>query len=51
MNTQIYGVSAPQAPVLHLKQVAGADLVSTYERSFEKVWAEARPLDDGRTAS
>jgi transcriptional regulator with XRE-family HTH domain len=51
VNTQIYGVSAPQTPVLHLKQVAGADLVSTYERSFEKVWAEARPLDDGRTAS
>jgi hypothetical protein len=31
--------------------VAGADLVSTYERSFEKVWAEARTLDKERTAS
>jgi transcriptional regulator with XRE-family HTH domain len=51
VNTQIYGVSAPQTPVLHLKRVAGADLVSTYERSFEMVWVEARTLDQERTAS
>lgn len=43
INTQIYGVSAPAAPVLHLRKVPGAELVATYQRSFNKVWAEARP--------
>jgi hypothetical protein len=51
VNTQVYGVSAPQTPVLHLKRMPGADLVSAYERSFELVWAEARQLDSGRVAS
>jgi transcriptional regulator with XRE-family HTH domain len=44
VNTQIYGVSAPLTPVLHLKRVAGAQLVLTYQHSFEKVWASAVPL-------
>jgi hypothetical protein len=45
VNTHIYGVPAAQAPVLHLRQVAGGDLVSTYIESFEKVWDVARPLE------
>ncbi|MCD0483440.1 helix-turn-helix domain-containing protein [Streptacidiphilus sp. ASG 303] len=44
VNTQVYGVSAPMAPVLHLRKIAGAALVSTYQQSFEKVWAESVPL-------
>lgn len=44
VNTQIYGVSAPIAPVLHLRKVAGAELVETYRRSFDKVWDESKPL-------
>ncbi|MFE4394570.1 MULTISPECIES: XRE family transcriptional regulator [Streptomycetaceae] len=44
VNTQIYGVSAPLTPVLHLRRVVGAQLVSTYRQSFEKVWAGAVPL-------
>ncbi|MYT20013.1 XRE family transcriptional regulator [Streptomyces sp. SID7760] len=45
VNTQVYGVSAPLAPVLHLRRVAGAELVSTYQQSFEKVWEEAVPIE------
>ena len=45
INTQIYGVSAPLAPVLHLRKVAGAELVATYQRSFNKVWDESAPID------
>lgn len=45
INTQIYGVSAPLAPVLHLRKVEGAELVSTYQRSFNKVWGESTPID------
>ncbi|MEV8322124.1 helix-turn-helix transcriptional regulator [Kitasatospora sp. NPDC056731] len=44
VNTQIYGVSAPLTPVLHLRRVAGAQLALTYQHSFEKVWASAVPL-------
>lgn len=44
VNTQVYGMSAPQAPVFHLRHVIGADVVSVYERSFEKVWTESRDL-------
>ncbi|WP_328927651.1 helix-turn-helix domain-containing protein [Streptomyces sp. NBC_00190] len=45
VNTQVYGVSAPLTPVLHLRKVAGAELVSTYQQSFEKVWSEAVPIE------
>ncbi|WP_229339037.1 hypothetical protein [Streptomyces flavotricini] len=47
VNTQVYGVSAPLTPVLHLRKVAGAELVSTYQQSFEKVWSEAVPIEGG----
>ncbi|MFD4243239.1 XRE family transcriptional regulator [Streptomyces sp. NPDC058525] len=45
VNTQVYGVSAPMAPVLHLRRVAGAELVSTYQQSFEKVWSGSVPIE------
>lgn len=51
VNTQVYGVSAPHAPVIHLRRMAGADLVDVYERSFEKVWTEARDLPWKGTSS
>ena len=47
INTQIYGESAPAAPVLHLRKVHGAELVSAYQRSFNKVWDEAKPIELG----
>lgn len=45
VNPHIYGKPAAQAPVMHLRQIAGGTLVSTYLESFERVWSESRPLD------
>ena len=42
VNPHIYGAGASQAPVLHLRRVAGGSMVRTY---LERVWSEARPLD------
>lgn len=44
VNTHVYGVAASNAPFLHLRRVAGGDIVNTYETSFEHVWEVARPL-------
>lgn len=44
VNTHIYGFTAAHAPVLHLRQVAGGDMVSTYLDSFERVWDGAAPM-------
>jgi hypothetical protein len=38
-----YGVSAGQAPVLHLKRTPGGDMFTTYVESFERTWNDARP--------
>jgi transcriptional regulator with XRE-family HTH domain len=45
VNTHIYGFAASQAPVLHLRRVAGGGMVTTYLDSFERVWDGATPLD------
>jgi transcriptional regulator with XRE-family HTH domain len=45
VNTHIYQTPASQAPVLHLRRVAGGDMVGTYLESFERVWDAATPLD------
>lgn len=45
VNTHIYGFTAAQAPVLHLRRVAGGSMVSTYLESFERVWDGATPLE------
>jgi transcriptional regulator with XRE-family HTH domain len=42
VNTHIYGFGASQAPVLHLRKVAGGGMVSNYLESFERVWERAR---------
>ncbi|GII95771.1 helix-turn-helix domain-containing protein [Sinosporangium siamense] len=44
VNTHVYGTRAGNAPVLHLRRVAGGTMVSTYLDSFEKVWAGATPV-------
>jgi hypothetical protein len=44
VNTHIYGKPAALAPVVHLRQIAGGTLVSTYLESFERVWSESRPV-------
>ncbi|MFI0894849.1 XRE family transcriptional regulator [Streptomyces sp. NPDC020983] len=45
VNTHIYGFNAAQAPVLHLRKVAGGGMVNHYLDSFERVWDRARELD------
>ncbi|MEU4571455.1 XRE family transcriptional regulator [Nonomuraea sp. NPDC023979] len=45
INTHVYGTRAGNAPVLHLRRVAGGDMVATYADSFEKVWAQATPVE------
>jgi hypothetical protein len=45
VNTHIYNVTAAQAPVLHLRKVAGGGMVSTYLESFERVWDGATPME------
>ncbi|MBN6056404.1 helix-turn-helix transcriptional regulator [Nonomuraea sp. RK-328] len=45
INTHVYGTRAGNAPVLHLRRVAGGDMVATYAESYEKVWAKATPVE------
>jgi transcriptional regulator with XRE-family HTH domain len=45
VNTHIYSFPASQAPVLHLRRVAGGDMVTTYLESFDRVWNDAIPLE------
>jgi transcriptional regulator with XRE-family HTH domain len=47
VNTHIYKFPASQAPVLHLRRVAGGDMVTTYMDSFDHVWDGATPLEWG----
>ena len=47
VNTHVYGVPAPHAPVWHLRKVAGGELASIYLESFERVWDTAVPLTGG----
>lgn len=44
VNPHIYGIAAPSAPVLHLRRVDDAAMVSTYVESFEQVWRSARSV-------
>ena len=44
VNTQIYGVPASDAPVMHLRRLEGGKMVATYLESFETVWALSHPL-------
>lgn len=45
VNSHVYGVPASQAPVMHLRQVSGGTMVTTYLESFDRVWSEALPLN------
>jgi transcriptional regulator with XRE-family HTH domain len=43
VNTHVYGVAASNAPVWHLRKVAGGEIAATYQESFERVWEIAVP--------
>lgn len=45
VNTHVYGASATVAPVMHLRRVAGGDMVAMYLESFERVWSQATPWE------
>ncbi len=45
VNCHIYGEPAANAPVLHLRKVPGGDMLATYAESFERVWANATPVE------
>ena len=45
VNTHIYGTMANNAPVFHLRKIAGGDMVNTYAESFERVWDGAQPYE------
>lgn len=47
VNTHIYSFPASQAPVLHLRRLADADMASTYLESFERVWDTASAIEWG----
>lgn len=45
VNSHIYGAPATNSPIMHLRGVAGGTIVTTYLKSFERVWSDARPID------
>ena len=48
VNMHAYGAVAAQSPVMHVRRIAGGRLFAHYLSSFERVWEEARPLDDAQ---
>lgn len=44
VNTHLYGLSAPGAPVWHLKRVSGGEIAVIYLESFERVWETGTPI-------
>jgi hypothetical protein len=46
VNTHIYGLPAPRAPIWHLRKVPGGELTQLYRDSFDRVWDVAHPLSE-----
>jgi hypothetical protein len=46
VNAHIYGAPAAQATTWHIRATDGADLITTYLDSFDRVWHSARPIND-----
>jgi hypothetical protein len=46
VNTHVYGLPAAQAPVWHLRKVAGGEIAGIYLESFERVWDLAVPVQE-----
>jgi hypothetical protein len=47
VNTHIYGVTANNAPLFHLRRIPGCAIAATYLENFEHVWNEAKQLPEG----
>jgi hypothetical protein len=50
INPQVHGIAAAYAPVLHLRRVEPGGMFATYADSFERVWAEAVPMNTPKPA-
>jgi transcriptional regulator with XRE-family HTH domain len=46
VNTHAYGLLAAHTPTMHIRRVDNA-FFGTYLESYERVWASARPLEEG----
>lgn len=44
VNLHAYGITASNAPILHVRKIADEDLANTYLDSFERVWIGASPI-------
>ena len=44
-SQHVYGIPAGQCPALLLHQTGLGDMASAYLESFERIWADARPLE------
>jgi transcriptional regulator with XRE-family HTH domain len=45
VNTHIQGLSAPYAPVWHLRKLAGGELAGLYIDCFERIWETATSIE------
>jgi hypothetical protein len=41
VNQHVFGIPAAQAPVYHLRETAGEEMVQFYMAIFERIWSEA----------
>ncbi|WP_405017245.1 helix-turn-helix domain-containing protein [Kitasatospora sp. NBC_00070] len=48
VNGHVYGMGAYLSPVMHLSQVPGAELFSTYAASIERIWEGSRRINSPR---
>lgn len=45
VTMHVYGLAGHNAPTLHLRRVPGGDMVNLFQETFEKIWADAMPLE------
>jgi transcriptional regulator with XRE-family HTH domain len=46
VNQHVFGLPAAQAPVFHLRRLAGGEMFDLYMESLAEVWRAARPVED-----
>jgi hypothetical protein len=51
VNQHAYGVPAARAPVYHLRATDSGDMFQCYLTSFDRVWADAVPIESPDTAT
>ena len=50
VNMHVFGLPAAKAPVWHLRKVAGGELASIFQESFDRVWETGIPVHGGLMA-